>query len=299
MIRRLADALYGNAYLLLALTALFWAGNFVVGRGVHGAVPPVALAWCRWVLATAIVLPFAWPYLKRDWPAIHKNWPMLVLLGVSGAGLFNTLSYFSLNYTISLNALVLQSSGPVLIVLATFAFFGDRVRALQGLGIAISLAGVLGMIARGDLAALAAFEINRGDVGLLAAMITWALYTAFLRKRPEIHWLSFVAVTFSIAILFNTPLFVAEHLSGWQLQPTRQTLLAIGYVSIFPGLLAYIFYNRGVELIGGNRAGVFMHLVPFFGAAMAIGLLGEEPRLYHATGIALILAGVTLAARKG
>ncbi|MDH3580754.1 MAG: DMT family transporter, partial [Hyphomicrobiales bacterium] len=267
MIRRLFEALYGNAYLLLSLTALFWAGNFVVGRGVHGHVPPIALAWCRWVLATLIVLPFAWPHLKRDWPAIRANWPVLALLGISGAGLFNTLSYSSLNYTTALNALVLQSSGPVLIMLTTFLLFGDRIRPVQGLGVAISLTGVLAMVARGDLAALASLQLNKGDIGLLLAMMTWAVYAAFLRKRPDIHWLSFVAVTFTVAILFNTPLFVAEHLSGWQIQTTRQTLLAVAYVSIFPGLLAYICFNRGVELIGANRAGVFMHLVPFFGAA--------------------------------
>ena len=155
------------------------------------------------------------------------------------------------------------------------------------------------MVARGDLAALASLQLNKGDIGLLLAMMTWAVYAAFLRKRPDIHWLSFVAVTFTVAILFNTPLFVAEHLSGWQIQTTRQTLLAVAYVSIFPGLLAYICFNRGVELIGANRAGVFMHLVPFFGAALAISLLGEQPQAYHAIGIALILAGVALVARKG
>ncbi len=299
MIRRLADTLYSNAYLLLSLTALFWAGNYVVGRGVHGHVPPVALAWARWVLATLIVLPFAWPHLKRDWPAIRANWPVLVFLGVSGAGLFNTLAYLGLNYTTALNGLVLQSSAPVLIVLATFLMFGDRIRAPQGFGIALSLAGVLGMVARGDIGVLASFQLNKGDILLLMAMVTWAVYTAFLRKRPDIHWLSFTAVTFATAAALNTPLVMAEHLSGWQLQPDFETALAIAYVSVFPSVLAYICYNRGVELIGANRSGVFMHLVPFFGAALAIGLLGEEPRAYHAVGIALILAGVTLAARKG
>ena len=299
MIRRLAHALYANAFLLLSLTALFWAGNFVVGRGVHGHVPPVALAWWRWFLATLIVLPFAWPHLRRDWPVVRENWPILVLLGITGAGLFNTFAYLGLNYTTALNALVLQSSGPVLIVLATFLLFGDRVSWTQGFGIALSFLGVLLMVVRGDLALLGTLSLNAGDLAILAAMLTWAVYTAFLRRRPEMHWLSFTAVTFAVAVLLNTPLMAIEHLSGWQLQPTLQTVAAIAYVAVFPSILAYIFFNRGVELIGGNRAGVFMHLVPFFGAALAIGLLGEQPQAYHALGIALILAGVTLAARKG
>jgi drug/metabolite transporter (DMT)-like permease len=298
MIRRLGHKLYSNAYLLLALTALFWAGNFVVGRGVHGHVPPIALAWARWMLATAIVLPFAVPHLRREWTAVRANLPILVFLGAAGAGVFNTIAYFSLNYTTALNAVVMQSSAPVLIVLAGLILFGERVRPLQALGIAVSLAGVLTMVARGDLSVLAGLSLNKGDIGLLVAMATWAIYTAFLRKRPLIHWLSFTAVTFGVAAALNTPLMIAEHLSGWQLQLDLDTVLAIAYVSVFPSVLSYIFYNRGVELIGANRAGVFMHLVPFYGAALAILLLGEQPQLYHGVGIALILSGVAIAARR-
>jgi drug/metabolite transporter (DMT)-like permease len=298
MIRRLGHKLYSNAYLLLALTALFWAGNFVVGRGVHSHVPPIALAWARWMLATAIVLPFAVPHLRREWTAVRANLPILVFLGAAGAGVFNTIAYFSLNYTTALNAVVMQSSAPVLIVLAGLILFGERVRPLQALGIAVSLAGVLTMVARGDLSVLAGLSLNKGDIGLLVAMATWAIYTAFLRKRPLIHWLSFTAVTFGVAAALNTPLMIAEHLSGWQLQLDLDTVLAIAYVSVFPSVLSYIFYNRGVELIGANRAGVFMHLVPFYGAALAILLLGEQPQLYHGVGIALILSGVAIAARR-
>jgi len=298
MARRLSDALYANAYLLLSLTALFWAGNFVLGRGVHGDVPPLALAWLRWTLATVIILPFAWPHLKHDWPVIRANRGIVLFLGILGAGMFNTISYLSLNYTTAINAVVMQSSVPVLIVIATFLLFGDRIRPRQFLGVVISLCGVLTMVARGDLDVLMHFTVNSGDLGLLGAMVIWAIYTACLRKRPEIHWLSFIAATFIIAAVLNFPLFIIEHLSGWQLRMEAQTFFAVLYVAIFPGLLAYIFYNRGVELIGANRAGVFNHLVPFFGAALAILLLGETPHLYHAAGLGLIILGVTLAARR-
>jgi len=299
MISRLFEKLYGNAYLLLSFTALFWAGNFVLGRGVHEHVPPVALAWTRWMIATLIILPFAIPHIRREWPVIRRNLPILIFFGTVGVGAFNTLSYTGLNYTTALNALVLQSSGPILIVLASFLIFGDRLSARQGLGISLSLAGVLLMIARGNLDVLLHLKLNRGDLFLLAALLLWGLYTAYLRRRPPVHWLSFVGVTFAIGALVNTPLFIWEHLSVRQMTLDTQTVAAIAYVSIFPSVLAYICFNRGVELIGANRAGVCLHLVPLFGAVLAVVLLGEEPKVYHFIGIALILAGVSLAARKG
>lgn len=297
MISRLAEKLYSNAYLLLTLTALFWAGNFVLGRGVHEYVPPIALAWTRWCLATLIIAPFAFAHLKRDWPVIRAHLPIVLFLGVLGVGAFNTLSYTGLNYTTALNALVMQSSGPILIVLASFFIFGERISLRQTIGITLSLAGVVFMVSRGNLSALAELELNRGDLWILAALALWGLYTACLRKRPQIHWLSFTAVTFFIGAAVNTPFFAWEHLYMRQLQFDAQTIAAIGYVSLFPSVLAYIFFNRGVELIGANRAGVCLHLVPLFGAVLAIALLGEEPMMHHLIGIALILAGVTLAAR--
>ncbi len=298
MISRLFNALYANAYLLLALTALFWAGNAVVGRGVHEDVPPMALAWWRLVLSLLILLPFVWRSVKNDWPTVRAHWKWLAFFGVTGAGLFNMSFYFGLHYTEALNALVIQTSGPVLIVIATATLFGDRLTRNQTLGISVALVGVLIMIARGDPGTLASVSFNIGDLGVVAAMVSWAIYTAFLRKRPAMGELSFIATTFMAALLFTTPFFAVEHLSGWQLQPTWQTLFAVLYVALFPSILAYIFFNRGVHLIGANRAGICLYLVPLFGAVMAITLLGEEPRLYHAIGIALILAGVSLAARR-
>jgi len=298
MLSRLADRLYGNAYILLSFTALFWAGNFVLGRGVHEHVPPLALAWTRWTFAALIIFPFALSHMRRDWPVIRRNLPILVFFGTVGVGAFNTLSYTGLNYTTALNALVLQSSGPILIVLASVLIFRDRITYRQMLGICLSLTGVLLMVARGDLSVLAELELNRGDLMLVLALALWGLYTSFLRKRPNIHWLSFIGTTFAIGSLANLPFFLFEHLFVRQLHFDAETAAAIAYVSIFPSILAYICFNRGVELIGSTRAGVCLHLVPPFGAVLAITLLGEELRLYHVAGIALILAGVSLTARQ-
>ncbi len=298
MLARLGRAAYGNAYLLLTLTTLFWAGNFTLGRGVHGTVPPIALAWSRWTLASLLILPFAWRHLKRDWPLLRQHAGIVLFLGATGVGAFNSLAYLGLNYTTALNGLILQSSAPVMIALAAFFFFGDRVSPRQGVGIVLSLIGVLIIVTQGDLSRLSQMAFNQGDLLIFGAMAIWAIYTVFVRKRPSVHPVSFAAATFIIGAIVNTPIFLFEHASGWRLQPTPETFAAIAYVSIFPSILSYIFFNRGVELIGSNRAGVFLHLVPFFGAVLAITLLGERLQLFHLAGFALILTGVTLASRK-
>lgn len=287
-----------QAYLLLCLTMSFWAGNFILGRGVHAHVPPIALATMRWTLASLFILPVAINYLREDWPVIRKNLPILIFFGTIGVGAFNTLQYSGLNYTSSLNGLVLQSSAPLCIVLASFLLFGDRIALHQAIGIAVSSLGVLVVLAKGDLEKLLALHFGFGDLLLIIGVICWAIYTAVLRKRPNIHFLSFAAVTFIIGATVNMPLWILEMSTGRTLHADLTTVLSIAYVSIFPSVLAYIFYNKGVEIIGPARAGSFIHLVPFIGGALAIALLGEEPRLYHLAGFGLILAGVWLTAHK-
>lgn len=288
---------FSNAYLLLTLTALFWGGNFVLGRAVAGHVPPIALSWLRWTCAAFILGALAWPHLRRDWSRAKPALAVIVFLGIVGPGVFNTLTYIGLNHTTALNGLVLQSSGPVLIVIASFVVFGDRVGAIQGIGIAISLIGVLTVIARGSWTVLAQLRPNIGDVWILSGFAFWAIYTTFLRKRPAIHVLTFAFLTAIVASIANLPVFIWEHLNRAQLQATWQTIAAVAYVSIFPSVLSYVFYGRGVELIGPNRAGVFLHLVPLFGSGLAILFLGERLMTFHLFGFALIITGVALAAR--
>ncbi len=296
--RNLAAAAFNNPYLLLPLATLFWGGNFVLGRGVHEFFPPIALASFRWTLAFLLILPFAWARLREDWPVLRRHWPWLLFLGAAGGGSFNTLSYIGLNYTPALNALIMNSSGPIMIAIASFVFFRERLTLLQFIGIAISFIGVASVVSKGNFDALAALQLNVGDVWVLAAMMIWGVYTAFLRKRPQMHWLSFAAATFFFAGAVNWPFHVWEHV--WVRQPSlsAESLLTIGYVSIFPSICSYVLYNRGVELIGGNRAGPFLHLIPLFGSVMAILLLGEVPGLYHVAGFALILSGVAIATRR-
>jgi drug/metabolite transporter (DMT)-like permease len=294
----LASRGFGNASLLLTLTMLFWAGNSVVARGIHETVPPIALAWLRWTLAAIIVLPFAWPHLRRDWPVIRANWPIILLLGSIGAGTFIAIYYYGISKTSAINALVINSAVPLLIPLAAFAMYRERINRFQALGIGLSLIGVLEVLFKGDLQVLAALDLNYGDLWVLLAMVVWAVYTALLRKQPPIHWLSFAAISFCIASLINLPIFIGEHLLYRQIHWTPQGVMAILYVGTLPSATAQIFYIRGVELIGASRAGVFLHLIPMFGAIMAILFLGEALHMYHFAGFALILAGVWLASRR-
>ncbi len=289
---------YDRPKLLLTLVALFWAGNFVLGRAMVGQIPPVTLACLRWALATVIFLPFAWPHLRRDAPVIRKNWPMLLFLGVIGAGCYNTLSYLGLVWTGALNGVVLSAAGPMFIALTAWGLFGDRLESEQLAGLAAGFFGVLIIIAKGDLAALAAFRFNPGDLLLIVGMATWAIYTAFLRKRPRISWQSFNISTYAVAALPNVPLALIEHGLGHGMKASAGTAAAIAYVAIFPSLLAYIFYNRGVELIGPTRTGLYLFLVPVFGALLAMVFLGERLHLYHALGFAFIIGGVVIGSRR-
>ena len=296
---RAAQALYNLPYLLLPLAVLFWAGNFVIGRAVRADAPPVGLAFWRWTGAFCIVIAFAWPHLRQDWPALRKHWPIITLLAFLGIGSFNTLIYTGLQSTTAINALLLQSLMPVLIVLFSFLLFRDRVTWLQGVGIAVSVAGAFTIIVQGDLEVLRSLSINRGDLVIFTAVALYAGYSALLRKRPPLHPLSFLAATFFLGALMNLPFYLAETAGGRPVQINGPMLLAVGYVMVFPSVVSYFCFNRGVDLVGANRAGLFIHLLPVFGSIMAVAFLGEHFTGYQAAGIVLIASGILLATRTG
>ncbi|RXF73654.1 DMT family transporter [Hansschlegelia zhihuaiae] len=295
---RLGRRLFDRPYVLLSLTSLFWAGNIVLGRFVAGKVPPVGLAWMRWVGAFVILIGFAWPHIKRDWPTIRAHPGRLAVLALTGVASYNTLAYWGLQYTEALNALLIQSTGPLLIAVWSLVLFRDLLTWAQFVGVLVSLAGVAVILTRGDLAALVHIRFNVGDVWVLGAMVIYALYSALLRFKPALHWLSFLTVTIAIGIAMLTPVFLWEISQGRVLKPDAVTFATLAYAVIFPSTLAYLFFIRGVELIGANRAGPFFHLMPLFGAALAILFLGEHPQPFHAVGFVLVLVGVFAAARS-
>jgi drug/metabolite transporter (DMT)-like permease len=294
---RLTSATVANAYLFLTLTMALWAGNHILGRWANGLIPPMTLAFLRWSLAALLVMPFAFSAIRTDWPVIRANVPRILLLGFIGSGIYNTLQYIALTETTATNAAILNSWGPVMILLTGAAFFGDRLRPHHFVGMALALAGVAVVMLHGELSRIATLSFNHGDLVMLFATGVWAVYTTLLRTRPAISTLSFVGLTYAIAGFVNLPLAAWEHAHGLHVQWSMEVGMAIAYAAIFASLVAYLFYARSVEIIGPNRTGAFIHLIPLFTSALAVVLLGEEPALYHAAGFALILTGVYLVQR--
>jgi drug/metabolite transporter (DMT)-like permease len=295
---RLGGWLSDQPYLLLSLTSLFWAGNTVLGRFIVGHVPPMTLAFVRWAGAFLILLPFAAGHLARDWPIVRKNLGMMALYALFGFSAYNTMAYYGLQYTTAINGLLLQSIGPLFVALWTFALFGDRLTVRQAGGICVSLTGVVVIISHGSLAVLLGIAFNRGDIMFVIALIFYGLYTALLRKRPPIHPLSFLLVGMGGGALSLIPAVAFEIASGRTMIFDTESFLSFAFICIFPSLLGYLFLNRGIELVGANRAAPFIHLVPVFGSVLAIVLLGERFELFHAIGYGLVFTGITTATKK-
>lgn len=286
------------AYLLLTLTALFWSGNFVLARAMHASVAPMTLSFARWSIALCLLLPFgaapAWRQ-RALWLPYWRRLLALALLGVTG---FNSLAYWGLQYTAATNAVLLNSFIPILIVLFGALFFGVAIARRQALAVAISFAGVLLVVAHGDWQRLAALDINRGDAVVFLAMVAWALYTLLLRGMPPVlHRIGLLTLQVAIGLIGIAPLFAWELASGRHTPLNAATLATFAYVGTLPSVAAYYFYNLGVARVGAARAGMFIHLMPGFGALLSMLFLGEALQLYHLAGITLILAGVTLATR--
>lgn len=288
-------SLWNAPYVLLTFAVLFWSGNFIVGRATKGIVPPVGLAFWRWTIGLLLVVCIGRTQIRKDLGALSASWRVLVLLGLLGIAIFNTMVYFGLQTTTAVNALLLQSAMPLIILATTFLLYRERPGLLPSLGVLISIGGVFAIATQGDWNALASMSFNTGDLWILLAVACYAFYSALLRKRPLVHPLSFLAATFAIGALFLLPLYIHEHLEVARIRPGWTSYLAIAYVAVFPGFLSYLLYNRGVELAGANAAGHFVHLMPIFGSGLAILLLGESLAAFHLIGAAFIATGLALA----
>lgn len=287
-----------SPYLLLSLTALFWAGNWVIGRAMRDDMPPVAMGFWRWLLAFLILLPFAAPELWRKRTVVRVNLVTLTLLGVLGAIAFNTLIYYGLQFTVVTNGVLFNSITPVIIVLASWVLYRERVSAQQAVGVLLSLCGVLAIVARGDLQILAGFQFNRGDIWLIGAMFLWALYTIVLRKRPtELSAVAFLAAMLMLSLPFLLPFYLWELALRGGFDLTFATVAALAYYATIPSIVAYLFWNRGVAQVGANKAGLFVHLMPVFGAVLSVVFLGERLYGYHFAGAAMIFGGIWLTTR--
>ena len=290
--------LTNQPYLLLCITTLGWAGNAIVGRLAAGHIPPVTLSFLRWFLAFLILLLPAWKHLARDWAAIRARLGIMIVLSVTGISVFNTMQYWALEHTSALNTLLLQSASPLFVAIWSLILLGVRLTLAQAGGIVLSMAGVLVILLHGDLTALASIAFNKGDVIFTVAIIIFGLYSVLTLKRPNIHGLSFVGFTFGASAACLIPPLIWELVSRPPMRLNTENLLTLFYVAVFPSIVAYLCFNRGVQLIGANRAAPFFHVVPVFGSAMAIAFLGERLQAYHVIGFALVLTGVFVASRR-
>lgn len=294
----LAARIWDAPYLLIVVPTMLWGGNITLGRAVAHHIDALPLAQMRWTGAFLILLPFAWKRAAADLAVIGRSWPILVLLSALGISAYNTFVYHGLKETTALSAALLQSFQPVVIAALALLFYRQRLTGFQAAGIAVSLVGVLTILSRGDPAVLSTFAFNGGDLWVMAGILFYAGYTTLLASRPPIHPLSLLLVLVGVGQALLWPFTIAALAAGARL-PVDGTTLATGlYVALLASIVAYLCFNRAVQILGPNRTSPFFHLIPVFGSLFGILFLGERVGWYHALGWLLVLAGVALAQRR-
>ena len=296
MIRRWVS----SPHLLLALATLFWAGNNIVARAVVSDIPPVALSFWRWAVAFLIVTPFAWPKVRAQWPIIRSHWRLMAVLGCLGVAGYNTIVNLAVTTTTAINVSLVNAVTPAVTVVVAWAVVGTLVSRRVVFGMVLSFTGILAIIAQGNLRTILEFTVNRGDLLMLPAVVAWAFYTISLRHRPAgLDPLALIWATFLVGVTVVGVGYAVEYaIIGRGFALSGPNLAAIGYVGLFPSLLAFVFWNRGIEKLGAAAGAQFQNLTPIWGTLGGVAILGEALHPYHLVGIALIFVGVFLANRR-
>lgn len=282
------------AFLLVAVAPMCWAGNIVIAKGVANLIPPVALAFWRWAIAFLILLPLTWPYIRRDWRAVVAGWKIMGLLSLFGITSFNTLLYRAAHTTTAINVALIQTTISAIIIIISRILYKERVSWIQAVGVTLCVVGAGVVVLKGRWQALIDMSLVQGDLIMVAAVIFYGLYSALLPKRPNIHPMSFLAYSFGIGGMGLLPFYLWEMSAVGTFPLTSDIIASIAYVAIFPSIVAYFCWNRGVAVIGANRTGLFINLIPVFAAILAIIFLGETLKAFHLAGMALILLGFVL-----
>lgn len=291
--------MHRSAYLFLLITTLLWGGNSVAGKLAVDHISPMTLVFLRWVLAVLIMLPIGWRALREDWPLVRRHWLILAALGASGFTFFNAIFYTALNYTTAINVSIEQAAMPILIIVANFIFFRLRVNWAQIVGVVLTIAGVILTACHGDPRRLLTLELNFGDAIMLVAVVLYSGYSVGLRLKPAMRWQSLILALSIAALVTSLPFFLWEIAAGKVIVPDARGWAITLYTAIGASIVSQIFYIRGNELIGANRAGLFINLVPIFGTLLSVLIVGETFHLYQALALVLVLGGISLAEYKG
>jgi len=289
-----------KAYIMLVLATLFWAGNFIVGKiAFIDSVPPFSLTFFRWLLVWLILIPFTYNELFKLKKIILQNASLLFFLGLTSVGLFNSFIYNALNFTQVINASLFNAVIPAAIILFSFLFKLDKTNKYQLFGLAITFIGILSIITKLDLNILLALNFNKGDLLMIGAVITWGIYSAFLKKRKfEVSLLTFVHILCTFGLIGLIPQFLYEFLQGQTVEVNSTFIYSLLYLAIFPSIGSYYCWAGAVSIIGANRSGIFLSLIPLFSAVMAIAFFNEKFQYYHFIGSILTLFGLFLSSKK-
>jgi len=287
------------AYVLLIFATLFWSGNFIVGKAASlFEIPPFTLNFYRWLCAWLILAPFTLKEIFQKSNYILKNIKLIIILGITSITIFNSIVYYSLNFTQVISGVLMISTIPVMIIFFSWIFKIEKTNWYQMSGVFFSLLGVLIIITKADIQKLMNLNFNKGDLWMVVAMFSWAIYSALLRKKKfELSHIAFLQTIITTGLIFLLPAYIMEMILGNNLNIHVPFMLTLGYVVLFPGLASFFFWIKGISIIGSNRAGIFLHLMPIFSAMMAIAIFKEKFMSFHLIGAILIITGIILSAK--
>ncbi|MDB3982526.1 DMT family transporter [Candidatus Pelagibacter sp.] len=288
------------AYIFLLLTVTFWAGNFIVGKFASlYEVPPFSLNFYRWFFAWLILAPFTLPEIIKKKEYVIQNYKLFIILGVTSITIFNSIVYYSLNFTQVISGVLMISTIPVMIMFFSSILKIEKTNVFQIIGVILSFLGVIIIITKANFEILKNLDFNKGDITMVVAMFSWALYSTLLkRQKYELSQISLLQVVISFGLIFLIPVYFIEYQVGFRINLDKPFILILSYVVLLPGLASFILWIKGISMIGANRSGVFLHLMPIFSAVMAMIFFNEKFMFYHILGACFIITGILLSNRK-
>ena len=288
------------AYIFLFFAALFWSGNFLVGKfASQYGVPPFSLNFYRWLFAWLILAPFTIQEILKKRNYILENYKYYTVLGITSVTIFNSIVYYSLNFTQVISGVLMISTIPVMIIFISSILKIEKTNIFQLIGVSFSFIGVILIITKANLEILMSLDFNKGDITMVVGMLSWATYSALLKKKKhKLSQLTLLEVVISFGFLFLIPIYFIEYQMGFRIVPDKNFIMVLSYVVLFPGLISFIFWIKGISIIGANRSGVFLHMMPILSAIMAMIIFDEKFMFYHMLGAIFILTGILLSNKK-